>query len=120
MLIHLSPAARAEILRLQRYHSSRPQPPIHLGVQPGGCAGLTYTLEFNPGQSPEPSPNPGNTAVPVVAYDKEGIQICVDPALNAYVGHLTLDYVEDLMGGTFRFENSKASSVCNCGQSFSL
>ncbi|WP_017713608.1 HesB/IscA family protein [Prochlorothrix hollandica] len=114
MVIQLSPAARAEILRFNR-HCTHPPHRVRLGVQAGGCAGLHYTLEFNATTSPEDPTTPPN-----VQYDKDGIQILVDPALSSYIGQLSLDYVEDLTGGTFRFENSKAAQVCNCGQSFAL
>lgn len=111
MVIQLSSAARAEIVRFSRHC---PQPPhrIRLAVQPGGCAGLHYTLEFDPSPQPQDGEN--------LRYDQGDIQILVPPEAQPYIGTLTLDYVEDLTGGTFRFENSKAAQTCNCGQSFEL
>jgi len=111
VVIQLSSAARAEIVRFSRHC---PQPPyrVRLDVQPGGCAGLHYTLEFGPDSQPEDLES--------LRYDQDNIQILVSSTSQPYLGTLTLDYVEDLTGGTFRFENSKATQTCNCGQSFEL
>ncbi|MEB3273498.1 MAG: iron-sulfur cluster assembly accessory protein [Prochlorothrix sp.] len=111
MVIQLSPAARAEILRFNR-HCPNPPHRVRLDIQPGGCAGLHYTLEFDPSPQPQDAES--------VGYDQDEIQILISPASQVYIGTLILDYVEDLTGGTFRFENSKAAQTCNCGQSFEL
>lgn len=106
-MINLSKAAASEIRRLmakQKQSNSL----FRLGVQPGGCAGIYYTLEF-----PEAIKSQDQV------YDCQGIQIVVEENNLKYVDGLTLDYTEDLMGGGFRFHNPNASSTCGCGNSFS-
>ena len=49
-----------------------------------------------------------------------GISVSIDLQQLAYLDNLKLDYSEDLMGGGFRFQNPLATSVCGCGNSFSI
>ncbi len=105
-MINISPAAIKEITRLK---SKSPNPKLlfRLEVQPGGCSGWIYKLEFDlPTQSDH-------------LYESNGINIIVDPSSVKYLNGLTLDYSEDLMGGAFRFHNPNAVTFCGCGNSFS-
>ena len=105
-MINLSRAAANEIRRLK---DSRAQPNSYfrLGVKPGGCAGLYYTLELSD------TPQEGDRL-----YESEGISILVDESSDSYCQELKLDYGADLMGGGFRFHNPHVSSPCGCGLSF--
>jgi iron-sulfur cluster assembly protein len=106
-MIHLSQAAANEIRRLQ---TSRQKTDSHfrIGVQPGGCSGLYYTLDFceNPSQSDR-------------ALESRGISILIDEQSVSYLENLKLDFAEDLMGGSFRFQNPNAIATCGCTLSFS-
>lgn len=105
-MINLSEAAVGEIKRLQfRRHKAEAR--LRLGVQQGGCADLSYTIEF------EEAPKFGDRI-----YDCGDISIVVDEASFNYISELTVDYSEDLMGGGFRFHNPKAIESCGCGNSF--
>ncbi|MFB2935175.1 HesB/IscA family protein [Aerosakkonemataceae cyanobacterium BLCC-F154] len=107
-MINLSKAAASEIRRLMtKQKQSNSQ--FRLSVQPGGCAGIYYTLEFAAAIQSQDR-----------VYDCQGIQIVVEENNLKYVNGLTLDYTEDLMGGGFRFHNPNASSTCGCGNSFSV
>lgn len=46
------------------------------------------------------------------------LQIVVDTASIERIETLSIDYSEDLMGGGFRFHNTKAVQTCSCGSSF--
>lgn len=107
-MINLSKAAAAEIKRLQlKQHAVETR--VRLGVKPGGCAELYYTIDF------DRQINPGDRL-----YECDDIRVIVDEqSLNAIRG-LTLDYTEDLMGGGFRFYNPNALEACGCGNSFRL
>lgn len=106
-MINLSKAATREIKRMQsRQQNSTAR--LRLGIQPGGCADLFYTIEFDDAVHDRDE-----------VFDCNGIQVVVDSqSLNRITG-LTLDYSEDLMGGAFRFHNPNAVSSCGCGNSFS-
>jgi iron-sulfur cluster assembly accessory protein len=105
-MITLSQAATDEIRRLQTKRQQQ-QARLRLGVKPGGCADLYYTLEFDDGVSSSDR-----------VYDCQGITVVVDEASIKHLTNLTLDYSEDLMGGGFRFYNPNATETCGCGNSF--
>jgi iron-sulfur cluster assembly protein len=93
-MIQFSPSAISEIKRLQS-KQQQSQAFLRLAVEPGGCSGLLYHLDFVVAASP-------------------------DSQSLTYLRGLTLDYSEDLMGGGFRFYNPQAQQTCGCGQSFAL
>ena len=106
-MINLSSAATGEIKRLRDKHQ-KPNALFRLGVQPGGCSEMVYTLEF------DQTPNPGDRV-----YDCNDLAIVIASQQIDYVKGLTLDYSEDMMGGGFRFHNPNAKQTCGCGNSFS-
>ena len=81
---------------------------MRVGVGGGGCSGFQYTY------SVEPAP-----AVDDVTIERDGAKLVVDPLSLPYLAGARIDYVEDLMGQSFRIENPNATSSCGCGSSFS-
>jgi iron-sulfur cluster assembly accessory protein len=106
-MIYLSQAAANEIRRLQASRQ-KTDSYFRLGVQQGGCSGLYYTLDFCD------APYGGDRAC-----ESQGISILVDEESYSYLKDLKLDFAEDLMGGSFRFQNPKAAETCGCALSFS-
>jgi len=82
---------------------------LRLAVDGGGCSGLQYAY------SVETAPRPED-----VAIERDGAKIVVDPVSVAYIAGARIDYVEDLMGQSFRVENPNATAACGCGSSFSV
>jgi iron-sulfur cluster assembly accessory protein len=107
-MINLSQTAAREITRLKSKYSN-PNAFFRLGVESRGCCDLSYTMAFEDSIAPEDA-----------VYESEGIQVAIDPFQLPYLGDLTLDYSEDLMGGGFRFHNPNAAQTCSCGNSFSV
>ncbi|BAZ38875.1 HesB/YadR/YfhF-family protein [Calothrix sp. NIES-4101] len=107
-MISISPTAIAEIKRMQ---SKQQKSDIwfRLTVKSGGCFGLFYDLSFTE-----------NLADSERTFNCNGIQVAIDTENLTYLNGLTLDYSEDLVGGGFRFHNPQATSICGCGNSFSL
>ncbi|WAL60350.1 HesB/IscA family protein [Thermocoleostomius sinensis] len=107
-MIHLSPAAIAEVHRIQS-KATHPNIAVRLSVKSGGCADFYYALELD-------------DAIATADYIQtcDGLQIVVDADSLPYVDGLKIDYTEDLMGGGFRFDNPNAVSNCGCGNSFSV
>lgn len=108
-MIGLSPTAIAEVKRLKRKHLKSADGVLCIGIQSKGCAGLSYQLNFAAFAN-------DNDRV----FDCEDIQVAVNPSNLSYVDGLTLDYSEDLMGGSFRFHNPNAHKTCSCGHSFAV
>lgn len=108
-MIGLSEAAIQEVIRLRRRQPNNDHAFLRLGVQTAGCAGLSYHLEFVTTQGDSDR-----------SFDCNGIQIVVDAKSFSYLSGLRLDYSEDLMGGSFRFDNPNAKQTCSCGHSFAV
>ncbi len=106
-MIHLSPSAVREVTRMKSKHQN-PNVFLRLGVERGGCSGLYYTLALDDALKPDDQ-----------IYNCSGLQVAIAALSLNYIAHLTLDYSEDLMGGSFRFHNPQATANCSCGHSFS-
>jgi iron-sulfur cluster assembly protein len=81
---------------------------LRLGVQGGGCSGLSYLFRLE--KQARASDN-------VLEFD--GIKIFIDPKSRLYLEGTTLDYRESLIHSGFVFENPNAKKACGCGTSFS-
>ncbi len=81
---------------------------LRLGVQGGGCSGLSYLVKFEPQERPRDN-----------VYEFDGIKIFIDPKSLVYLDGMTLDYKESLLHSGFAFENPNAQKSCGCGTSFS-
>ena len=82
---------------------------IRVGVDGGGCSGLTYKLEFD-NQLKE-----GDQV-----FEDKGIKVVVDKKSFLYLIGTELDYSGGLNGKGFVFKNPNASRTCGCGESFSV
>lgn len=107
-MIQFSPSAIGEIKRLQS-KQQQSQAFLRLAVEPGGCSGLLYHMDFVVAASPDDQ-----------QFPQQDLQVLIDAHSLVYLRGLTLDYSEDLMGGGFRFYNPQAQQTCGCGQSFAL
>jgi iron-sulfur cluster assembly accessory protein len=107
-MIQLNHAAANEVKRLQS-KQKKPDVCFRLGVQPGGCCHWYYTMTFD---------DLVNDNERDRVYESESIKIVVSEEHLKYLDGLTLDYSEDLMGGSFRFNNPNATQSCSCGHSF--
>jgi iron-sulfur cluster assembly protein len=108
-MIRLSTTAANEVKRLQGKHLQSKGGALRLSVQPKGCAGLSYQLDFTESIASDDQ-----------LFECDTIQVVVSRNSLVYVNGLTLDYSEDLMGGSFRFHNPNANQTCSCGHSFAV
>ncbi len=108
LMIQFSPAATTEILRL---HAKRHNPSLllRIGIAPQGCLELSYVMEFATDQQANDH-----------HFDCNGIPVVIQADQLAYLDTLVIDYSEDMMGGGFRFSNTKAVQSCSCGNSFAI
>lgn|SRR3989344_2827904 len=84
---------------------SKPGQGLRFGVRPGGCAGYSYTMEFD-------APKYGD----VTAEDR-GIKIFMDRKEAGKVDGSTIDYLETLQASGFKVNNPNAKATCGCGKS---
>ena len=81
---------------------------LRLGVQGGGCSGLSYNIRF------DSQPRERDRV-----FQFEDVRVFVDPKSFIYLNGLILDYSETLMQQGFAFVNPNSTKSCGCGSSFS-
>jgi iron-sulfur cluster assembly protein len=81
---------------------------LRLGVQGGGCSGLSYNIRFDT-QARERDR----------IFQFGDVRVFVDPKSFIYLHGMTLDYQETLLQQGFIFVNPQAAKSCGCGTSFS-
>jgi iron-sulfur cluster assembly protein len=81
---------------------------LRLGVQGGGCSGLSYSIRF------DSQPRERDRV-----YQFDDVRVFVDPKSFIYLHGMTLDYEETLMRQGFNFINPNSTKSCGCGSSFS-
>jgi iron-sulfur cluster assembly protein len=82
---------------------------VRVGVQSGGCSGLSYDLTFD--NKKEDSDK---------VFEENDVKIIVDKKSFLYLVGTTLEYSGGLNGKGFVFNNPNANRTCGCGESFSL
>lgn len=105
-LVHLTESAVTEVKRLL---AAEPEEKgLRLGVQGGGCSGMSYKLSFDTQQEKD------------YATEQDGVSVFIDPKSAIYLKGITVDYQSGLEGKGFVFINPNAANTCGCGESFSV
>ena len=108
-MIHVTEKAAEKIRELLAKEGVSARGGLRLGVQGGGCSGLTYAMRLD-----------------VQARDRDrvieenGARVFVDPKSYVYLEEVTLDYEDTLMRQGFVFQNPRATHSCGCGSSFTV
>lgn len=108
-MITVSENAKQHALELMKAENRPEGTFIRVGVEGGGCSGLSYKLEFD-------SVSKDGDQV----FQDKGITIAVDKKSFLYLVGTELDYTGGLNGKGFVFNNPNASRTCGCGESFSV
>ena len=82
---------------------------VRVGVNSGGCSGLSYDLGFDTNENKDDK-----------FFEDNGIKIVVNKKSYLYLIGTILDYSGGLNGKGFVFNNPNASRTCGCGESFAL
>lgn len=108
-MITVTDRAKEKALELMQKDNKTGSAFIRVGVEGGGCSGLTYKLEFDTVQKPEDK-----------VFEDKGIKIVCDKKSFLYLIGTELDFSDGLNGKGFLFQNPNASRTCGCGESFSV
>jgi iron-sulfur cluster assembly accessory protein len=84
-------------------------PVLRIAVEGGGCSGFKYTFDLV--SAPEADD---------VIVERDGAKVAIDTVSIAYMTGSEIDFVDDLIGATFRIKNPQATAACGCGTSFSI
>ncbi len=82
---------------------------LRVSVNGGGCSGFSYGFTFDQQRQPDD-----------LVLEKAGAVVLIDPVSLPYMDGAVLDFVDDLIGQSFKIQNPNATSSCGCGTSFSL
>jgi len=82
---------------------------LRISVEGGGCSGFQYKFDIDRAQAEDDL---------VIARD--AAVVLVDPASVLFLAGSEVDFVDDLIGASFRVNNPNATASCGCGTSFSI
>jgi iron-sulfur cluster assembly protein len=108
-MITVSENAKNHAIELMKSENRSENSFIRVGVEGGGCSGLSYKLEF------DDLLKEGDQQ-----FEDKGIKIVVDRKSFLYLVGTELEYTGGLNGKGFVFNNPNASRTCGCGESFSV
>ena len=55
-----------------------------------------------------------------IVIERSGATVLIDPVSLNYMAGSEIDFVDDLIGSSFKVNNPKATASCGCGTSFAL
>jgi iron-sulfur cluster assembly accessory protein len=82
---------------------------LRISVSGGGCSGFQYSFDIVEKTEPDDL---------IVAQD--AARIAVDRMALDFMTGARIDFVDDLMGASFRIDNPNATASCGCGTSFAV
>lgn len=107
-VMSLSDAA-AERIRAVIEAAEKPIVGIRVGVRNGGCAGMSYTMEYAEAKNPHDE-----------VIEEKGVTVLIDPKAVLFLLGTEMDVKTDKFASTFVFNNPNQTSSCGCGESVAI
>ena len=82
---------------------------LRISVNGGGCSGFAYAFDVDRTRQDDD-----------IVVERDGVSVLVDQVSLQYMDGSVIDFVDDLIGQSFKIENPHAVASCGCGTSFSL
>ena len=82
---------------------------VRVGVKTGGCAGMSYVLEYTK------QINPSDEVI-----EDKGVKLFIDPGAIMYLLGTEMDYKKEQFSSSFVFKNPNETERCGCGESFKV
>lgn len=82
---------------------------LRVSVQGGGCSGFQYSFDID-----------ANPTAEDLSVSRDGVTVLIDSISLPFLKGAEIDFVDDLMGQSFRIQNPNATASCGCGTSFSI
>ncbi len=89
--------------------AERPVAGLRVGVKNGGCAGMSYTMEYAEERKP------GEDMV-----EDRGVRVFVDPKAVLFLLGTQMDFTTNKLASQFVFNNPNQTSACGCGESVAI
>lgn len=82
---------------------------LRVSVEGGGCSGFQYKFDFDQTKTEDD-----------LVLTRDGATVLIDSVSQQYMAGAEIDYVDDLIGASFKINNPIATAGCGCGTSFSV
>ena len=82
---------------------------LRVSVEGGGCSGFQYKFDMERAKAADD-----------LVISREGAVVLIDPVSVNYMSGSEIDFVDDLIGASFKVINPQAKASCGCGTSFAL
>ncbi len=82
---------------------------LRISIDGGGCSGFQYVFGIDATRTDED-----------IAIERDGAVVLIDETSLQLLGGSTIDFVDDLIGQSFKIVNPNATASCGCGTSFSV
>ena len=82
---------------------------LRVSVEGGGCSGFQYKFAIESRQADDD-----------VVVARDGAVVLIDPVSLQYMSGAEIDFVDDLIGASFKITNPNATAACGCGTSFAI
>lgn len=82
---------------------------LRVSVEGGGCSGFQYKFDIEHEQGSDD-----------VVIARDAAAVLIDPVSLGYLAGSQIDFVDDLIGASFKVNNPNVTASCGCGTSFSL
>src|SRR5438045_5763332 len=101
--------AAADRIKSIMAKADKPIAGVRVGVKNGGCAGMSYTMEYAE-----------NAAKFDEVVEDKGVKLLIDPKAVLFLLGTEMDFKVDKLSSTFVFNNPNQTSACGCGESVPL
>ena len=108
-MVTMTSSASEKVQDFIREHGVEGDVGVRVAVLPGGCSGFQNGLNVEDGPEADDE-----------VLDVNGVKVFVDAFSAQYLEGVEIDYVTNMMGQGFTFQNPKASGGCGCGSSFTV
>jgi iron-sulfur cluster assembly accessory protein len=82
---------------------------LRLAVTGGGCSGFQYDFVFDDAKADDD-----------LVIEKSGATVLIDPVSLDFLRGSEIDFVDEMIGASFKVINPNATASCGCGTSFSV
>lgn len=82
---------------------------LRVAVEGGGCSGFQYDFKLDSQRADDD-----------LVIEKDGATVLIDSVSLVYINGSEIDFVDDLIGRSFKVNNPQATMSCGCGTSFSI
>ena len=107
-VMSLTDAAAARVQEIMA-NADKPLAGLRIGVKNGGCAGMSYTMEWAEQAGPHDD----------ILEDK-GVRLLIDPKAVLFLFGTQMDFQTSKLSSGFVFNNPNQTSACGCGDSVAI